>query len=78
MTHKKFYTCSDLLEYNKSISYVLISLMSIDVVAVFEFGGYLSSILLYPIGRGHKKIPRVNYKYSPNRTISLIFLNYKI
>jgi hypothetical protein len=77
MTHKKFYTCSDLLEYNKHTSYVFVSLMSIDVVAVFSLVG-TSAILLYPMGRGYKKISRVNYKYSPNGTISLIYLNYKI
>jgi hypothetical protein len=40
-TQKVLYMFRDLLEYNKPISYVLVSLMSIDVVAVFEFGGYL-------------------------------------
>jgi hypothetical protein len=41
-------------------------------------GGGAAALLLYPRDMSYKESPWVSYNYSPNRTLSIVFSNYKI
>jgi hypothetical protein len=59
------------------MSYVLVLLMTIDVVVVVVVWEVSLSPSYIQGGRGYKTSPRVSYNSSP-RTLSLIFASYKI
>jgi hypothetical protein len=68
---------SGLLKDNNPTSYVLVLLVAIDVVVVVVVVVVLLVWCIYPpfIYKGN---PRISYNYSPTRTLSLVFPNYKI
>jgi hypothetical protein len=57
--------------------YVLVLLMTVDVMVVVLLGVPLPSFYIQG-GRGYNESPRVSYNCSPSRTLSLAFPNYKI